>query len=115
MKDYILPSGKLIKIQGYENYTLGILLKEENINENDIFVNKIDVPEIWYTDTEGKKRRYYVDCYIKSQNRCIETKSTYTYEKGGENVKLKQQAVKKAGFDCEIWIFNSKGKIEQKL
>jgi hypothetical protein len=26
-----------------------------------------------------------------------------------ENVLLKQQAVKDAGFYCEIWIYNSKG------
>lgn len=51
-----------------------------------------------------KKHRYYVDCFIKSQNRCIEVKSIWTAEKGKDVIFLKQKVLKDAGYKCEIWI-----------
>jgi len=38
------------------------------------------MPEIWY-EFEDKRRRYYPDIYIKSQNKIIEVKSDYTFYK----------------------------------
>ena len=108
-KEYIFPSGRIERIQGYENYMLNELLQKENILENEIIVNRKDVPTIWYEDTNGKKHRYFVDCFIKSQNRCIEAKSTWTAQKKKDNIFLKQQALKNAGYECEIWVYNSKG------
>ena len=108
-KDYIFPSGKKIKIQGYENHAINELI-ENNINEEDIITGAINVPEIWYYDAEGKKRRHFVDIYIPSQNRCIEVKSTWTYQLHTNNVILKQEAGKKLGYNYEIWIYNKVGK-----
>jgi hypothetical protein len=110
-KNYIFPSGNSINIQGYENYALDELLQKEHILENDIITNRTQVPEIWYLDKNTKKHRYYVDIFIQSQNRMIECKSTWTMKKGIEkdNVYLKQQACKDAGYSCEIWVYNSKG------
>ena len=109
-KEYIFPSGNSIQIQGYENYVLDELLKI-NILEDDIVTSKKLVPEIWYNSSDNKKHRYYVDFYIPSQNKTIECKSTWTMKKGLEknNIFLKQQAVKYAGYECEIWVYNSKG------
>lgn len=56
-----------------------------------------------------KKHRYYVDCFIKSQNRYIEVKSIWTAEKGKDVIFLKQKVLKDAGYKCEIWIYNKKG------
>lgn len=67
-----------------------------------------NVPEVCYEDNEGKRHRYYVDIFIPSQNRCIEVKSTWTLEKKKHIVFIKQQAVKDAGYKCEIWIYNAK-------
>ena len=110
-KEYTCPSGKTIQIQGYENYMLDELLQKENILEEDIITSRSQVPIIWYLDANDKKHRYYVDVFILSQNRMIECKSTWTMKKGIEkdNIYLKQQACKDAGYFCEIWVYNSKG------
>jgi hypothetical protein len=105
-KDYTLPSGNIIHVQGYEPYALDDLLC--TINEDEIKTGAINAPKIWYYDNEGQKRRHFVDIYIPSQNRCIEVKSRWTFQM--ENVLLKQQAGKNLGYNYELWIYNSKGK-----
>ena len=113
--NYVFPSGRIDSIQGYEKYMLNDLLFKENVSENDIIVKRTEVPNIWYEDTDGKKHRYFVDCFIKSQNRCIEVKSTRTAEFKPDIIYLKQQALKDAGYLCEIWIYNKKGEIVEKV
>lgn len=108
-KDYTFPSGRIERIQGYEHFMLNDLLQKENVPENDIIVNRKEVPEIWYEDANGKKHRYFVDCYIPSKKRCIEAKSTWTAKKKKDCIFLKQKAVREAGYKCEIWIYNEKG------
>ena len=110
-KSYTFPSGKSIQIQGYENFVLDEIFQNENILEEDIVTCRTQVPEVWYLDSNSKKHRYYVDVFIPSQNRMIECKSTWTMKKGieKENVYLKQQACKDAGYYCEIWVYNAKG------
>jgi hypothetical protein len=39
----------------------------------------------------------------------IEVKSTWTAEKKKDNIFLKQEAGKKAGYLYEIWVYNGKG------
>ena len=78
IKQYTFPSGKTISYQGYENFAFDELVNIENISEDDIFTNRTEVPELWYTDKTNKLRRHFVDIYIKSQNRCIEVKSAWT-------------------------------------
>ena len=108
-KNYTFPTGKTIKVQGYEPYGLDELIKIEKTNEDDIITSRLDVPTIWYEDKEGKKHRYFVDIFIPSQNRCIEIKSTWTMKKKHDNVLEKHQATKDAGYECEIWVYNGKG------
>lgn len=57
----------------------------------------------------NKKRKHYVDIYIPSKNKCIEVKSDWTFEKGGDNIFLKQKAGKALGYEYEIWVYNKKG------
>jgi hypothetical protein len=109
-KVYTFPSGRIEKIQGYENFMIDELL-ENNILEDEICVSRKNVPEIWFINSKGKKSRYFIDCFIRSENKCIEVKSKWTLKK--EDVFLKHQAVKDAGFDSEIWVYDKKGnKIE---
>jgi hypothetical protein len=108
-KIYILPSNKQIKLQGYEHFAMNDLLLNDKIEENDIITNKINVPECWWIDNFGKKHRYYIDIFIKTQNKGIEIKSIYTFEVQNEYVLKKQEAFKNLGYLCEIWIYNNKG------
>ena len=109
LKDYTLPSGNTIKIQGYEHYALDELYKKENSNENDIITGSKNVPTIWYNDNDNKKHRHFVDIFIPSKNKCIEVKSTWTFKKQKEVVFLKQTAAKELGFLYEIWVYDNKG------
>jgi len=110
IKEYILPSGNMIKIQGYENFALDELL-QNGILEEDIINGCKNVPEIWYDDDIGHKHRHYVDIYIKSQNRCIEIKSTWTFQMAHCHIFEKQDAAKQLGYDYEVWVFAENGEL----
>jgi hypothetical protein len=110
-KEYVTPSGNILKLQGYEHYAFDVLLKKENIDESDIITGCTNVPTIWYEGSDGKKHRHFVDFFIPSQNRCIEVKSTWTAKINHIAVFLKQDAAKKLGYKYEIWIYNSKGEL----
>ena len=114
LKEYKFPSGRIDKVQGYENYALDELIINEKINEIDINIGCKNVPTIWYNDENGKKHRHYVDIFIPSQNKCIEVKSTWTAEKKKDNIFLKQNAAKELGYKYEIWVYNCKGARVQK-
>jgi len=94
---------------------LNDLLQKEEVQEDDIIINRSEVPSVWYEDLNGIKHRYFVDCFIKSQNRCIEAKSIWTADNKKDCIYLKQQALKNAGYLCEIWIYNANGKIVEKI
>ncbi len=111
LKSYFLPSGKEIMLQGFEHFAIDILLKEYNIDENDIVLSKTEVPEIWYLDEEQKKHRHYVDIYIKSLNKCIEVKSTWTLKKQYNEIFIKQRTAKTIGYEYEIWVIDVKGNL----
>lgn len=108
IKQYTFPSGKTISYQGYENFAFDELVNIENISEDDIFTNRTEVPELWYTDKTSKLRRHFVDIYIKSQNRCIEVKSAWTNQEKN-NVFEKQESAIKLGYKYDIWIFDKQG------
>ena len=109
LKEYILPSSKIIKIQGYEHFALDELTQTEHISEEDIVTGTINVPTIWYDDSNNKKRRHFVDIFIPSKNKCIEVKSTWTFTKQKDIIFLKQSAAKELGYLYEIWVYDKEG------
>ena len=113
LKEYTLPSGKIIKYQGYEHFAYNELLNIQNLDENELITSRKEVPEVWYEDENGKRHRYYVDIFIPSQNKCIEVKSTWTMRKP-EFVFEKQRAVKELGYECEIWVYDKDGTLIEK-
>jgi hypothetical protein len=111
-KDYTLPSGNIIRIQGYEHLALDELTKL--YKEQDIFTNKDDVPKVLY-QLKNKQHRYYPDIYIKSENKVIEVKSTWTYKKNLIKIMIKALATRKLGYDFEFWIYHPDKKDFKKI
>ena len=107
-KNYIFPSGRIEKIQGYENIALDELINIELINENDIIVGCKNVPTIWYKTDDGIKHRHYVDIFIPTQNRCIEVKGEWFYIRDKDILKLKKQEAERLGYKYELWVYNNK-------
>lgn len=101
-KDYTMPSGKVIKIQGYENLLIDELLLE--YNESDILTDRVDMPEFWY-EYKGKKHRYFPDVYVKSNNTIYEVKSHYTLNKDYDRNLLKFNSVKESNYEFVLMIY----------
>ena len=106
-KKFTFKNGKIVCVQGYEDWALD-LLEEKGYNEPDIETSRIKVPEIWFMDGDFKIRRYYVDVYIPSANLMIEVKSKYTYEKTLADLEWKRSQSIKCGYGFQVWIFDKK-------
>lgn len=103
--DFEFPSGKVIRVQGYEPRVLTKLLTE--YDEQDIIVgvqNIIDTIGFFHYDYEGSTHRYYPDIYIKSINQVIEVKSTYTFNKEKEKNLIKRESVINKGINFKFII-----------
>jgi len=102
-KDYVLPSGRIVKLQGYEPQVLEQLL--QTYIEDDVVcgmksINK-ELGKIFYR-FQNKERRYFPDFYIKSTNTIIEVKSKWTFELHKEKNLAKQKACITKGFNFEF-------------
>lgn len=104
-KEYKLPSGEVMSVQGYEPLALDLLFMQD-CNEDDIITSREDVPEIWWIDADGKEHRYYIDIYIKNENRLIEVKSDYRYEKDKDKIEFVWRTCVEMGYNYEVWIFD---------
>ena len=106
-KEYTTPSGKKIKIQGYENIALDELYK--TYKEEDILTELKDIRQyigkLIYYDKNNKKHRYFPDFYIKSENMIVEVKSTYTFNVAKEINLLKQKCCLDAGFKYRFIVY----------
>jgi hypothetical protein len=109
-KDYVFPSGKIVKIQGYEDTALDELIINEKIDESNIIIGVKNVPTIWYQTNDGIKHRHYVDIFIPTQNRCIEVKGEWFYKRDKVKLELKKQAAEKIGYKYELWVYDRKRK-----
>lgn len=111
-KIFVFPSGRIEKIQGYEGFALNYLL-DNGYKEEDIIVSNKEIEKytgkIWYFDYDDKKKKYYPDIYIISENSIIEVKCDYTYNSGYSRNILKKQACLDLGISFEFWIYNEKG------
>ena len=103
-KDYIFPSGKIVKIQGYEYKALDELLIK--YHEDSIFVDNI--PIIEYIGSDNRKHFYHPDIYIPEENLIIEVKSKWTHSGKIEWLEtniLKEKACIAAGFNFKWMIY----------
>ena len=109
LKEYVMPSGKIIHYQGFEHFAIRNLLND-NIKEEDILTCKTKTPVIFYIDN-NKRRRHFIDIFVPSKNLCIEVKSQYTININYDVILLKQQFSKELGYNYEIWVYDRKGNI----
>jgi len=75
VREAVLPSGKTVKLRGYEPKALNELLTL--YQEDQIITNLKLMPKITYVDG-AKERQYFPDFYIPSVNLIVEVKSEYT-------------------------------------
>ena len=106
-KNYTTPTGNIIKVQGFEPFALDELYKL--YSEDDIITDRKLVPKIEYIDNDIKKF-YFPDIYIKSINKIIEVKSTWTYKTNEFKCTLKGKACIENSYIYELWIYDKKGK-----
>jgi hypothetical protein len=104
-RDYMMPSGNIVKVQGYENVALDELVQK--YEEDDILVGRSIIPTIDYYINDTK-HVYFPDFMIKSENKIIEIKSEWTIQLKRGNVEEKALATIKAGYKYEIWVYNDK-------
>lgn len=101
-KEYTLPSGFIIKYQGYENRYIPILIRA--FGEENICFSKHLMPKIKYI-SNGKEHYYFPDFYIPSKNLIVEIKSQYTYNVSKETNDLKFKATIEAGYNLKVKIY----------
>ena len=106
-KNYTMPSGKIVRVQGYEPQALDILLK--SYDEAELVLERKLIPKITYGIDDN--HQYITDIFIPKENRFIEVKSEYTFLKY-LNINLsKEEASIKAGYKFDFMILNKKGDI----
>jgi len=108
---YKFPSGKTIRIQGFENIALDELVLK--YGESNIKAGRKDIIDtighVMYVDN-GTQREYFPDIYICDEHKIIEVKSEYTYKLHYDlNIK-KKQACTDLGFMFEFWVYDKKMK-----
>ena len=113
-KNYILPSGRIVKIQGYENYALDLLLK--TYKEEDLLILDKDIRKIlgkieYFDMYKNKKRQYLPDIYIIPENKIIEVKSEFTLRRNLEINLVKKKACLDKELLYEFWIFDNVGNL----
>jgi hypothetical protein len=115
-KKFTMPSGLVVKVQGFENIVIKELLKF--YSEDDIVIDDFEIRScigiITYKDCEGKLKKYYPDIYIKSERTIIEVKSDWTFDRRGElstfenNNFAKANAAFSMGLNFIFWVIGNK-------
>lgn len=119
-REYILPSGKVIRVRGYEDEAINKLL--EYYTEFDLVLDDTltlyGLPVFMYDDNRKHRLKYYPDIYIPKENKIIEVKGRWWWDGNGDlkhqnrlekNLK-KRQAVLDAGYQYEVWLFEDRKK-----
>jgi len=104
IKNYTLPSNKIIKLKGYEPQFLDFVFNNNLLNEKDI---NYSPKRIKYFQ-DNKVRYYYPDFYIPKYNLIVEIKSKYIAKLQTENnLNNKKLGVIEAGYNYCLIIDNN--------
>lgn len=102
----MLASVNSVLLQGYEDWTIDLLLSN-SIIPNNIKVNHKEKPVIKY-DWNGNVKKYFPDCYLLDSKTIVETKSDWTFKIDEEQIKSKIAGSIQAGYNFRLIIWNSK-------
>lgn len=114
-KSYVLPSGRVVRVQGYEPMLLDQMFKQGNLSEYDFCFEPSQMPEIKYLDSVRKCHRYIPDLYCPGQQKVWEVKSDHTLKMDQDTIWLKQQATNKCGLAWELVVFDRQANIIQQV
>ena len=116
-KPYTLPSGKVVFVEGSENFALDYLFSIEGgmYDESDIFIGRNKAPTIKWYDNKQKEYTHHTDIFIRSQNKIIEAKGRYWHERDPSLTFVKKKECEKLGYKYEIWFYDRKGNLTNKL
>lgn len=113
LKEAVLPSGKTVKVQGYEPLAIKWLL-DNGYDENDLVLENKSIESaigrITYQNAKGSTSRYYPDIYIPADNLIIEVKSEYTMKQNMSINLKKRDACLKLGLDFRFMVISNTGK-----
>ena len=121
-REFTLPSGRIIGIRGYEDTAISKLL--ESYTEEDLLFDdrktNYSIPIFDYVDHRRHRLKYYPDIYIFKENKIVEIKGRWWWDgNGAEKYKSrlynnlrKKDAVLSAGYNYEVWLFETKTKYE---
>jgi hypothetical protein len=104
-KPYISPDGKTFMVLGYEGIAMDDILKKEGIKTFYAGEDK-EIPVFQYIGDDDKTHSYYPDVYIPEENRVIEIKSVYTYNRDPEKTLCKALKVSESHL-FELRLYNS--------
>ena len=108
--EYILETGEIILLQGYESFGLDFL--KNKYQESEVSYRKKDMPLImWFNNKTDKEHRYYPDFYVNKDNLVVEIKSDYTYKKDYENIRSKYTATVNNGHQYLLLVFAGDGSL----
>jgi len=111
-KDYILPSGTMIKLRGYEPNFLDYIFDNKLLIETDIVYK----PERILYEYNNKAYFYYPDFYVPKYNLIVETKSSWIMKKQGiEKTLQKEKYTTGQGFQFLLIIDNNFEKVKDIL
>lgn len=103
-KNYTFPSGKVVRIRGYEWKALDDLLKI--YDESEIEVKTTKIPKIKYTWEDESVHYYFPDIFIKKDNLIIEVKSDYYMRKDFVKNMRKAAATKQLGYGFKFMVYS---------
>jgi hypothetical protein len=107
-KQIISQCGKEFNLEGYEPIALKELLIQHTANDilhREEIIESIGLLRYRF---DNKTSLYHPDFYIKSQNKIIEVKSEYWFNRDFEKNLAKKVACLDYGFVFEFWIYESK-------
>ncbi len=111
-KQFVSACGRVFNLEGYEVLGIQDLLKHYPVS--DILHHaeiENQIGKIQYT-FQNKTSIYHPDFFLKSQNKIIEIKSWYWYNRDIDRNLIKKEACILAGYDFEFWVYNSKSLIK---